>query len=142
MESKPISKIIIPSGIHIAWERNFSFLSTFLIAQQHIKELNKYLNVKYSMCAFFSSQGQVQFFRSELEEDVEGKLLADRCLEENKNLIQKIEEKDFYYKPCSNIEIIDRLVINLQYAYDRSGHPEKALDLKKLLRSSGENYTV
>ena len=28
----------------------------------------------------------------------------------------KIEEKDFYFTPCSNIDIIDRLMVNLQYA--------------------------
>ncbi len=44
----------------------------------------------------------------------------------------KIEEKEFYYTPCSNTDIIERLVINLQYAYDRSGHPDKALALKNL----------
>ena len=45
----------------------------------------------------------------------------------------KIEEKESYFKPCSNIDIVDRLVINLQYAYDRSGHPDKAQALKRLL---------
>ncbi|MCK5137046.1 MAG: transglutaminase family protein [Bacteroidales bacterium] len=47
----------------------------------------------------------------------------------------KIEEKEFYYKPCSNVDIIERLVINLQYAYDRSGQPDKAAMLKQLFRS-------
>lgn len=47
----------------------------------------------------------------------------------------KIEEKEFYFTPCSNIEIIERLVVNLQYAYDQSGQPDKALALKKLLRN-------
>ena len=46
----------------------------------------------------------------------------------------KIEEKDFYFTPCSNTDIIERLVINLQYAYEKSGQPEKALSLKQLLR--------
>ena len=46
----------------------------------------------------------------------------------------KIVERDFYFTPCSNIDIIERLVINLQYAYDRSGHSDKALSLKKLFR--------
>lgn len=46
----------------------------------------------------------------------------------------KIEDNESYYKPCSNTDIIERLVINLQYAYDKSGHPEKALALKRLLR--------
>jgi regulator of sirC expression with transglutaminase-like and TPR domain len=50
----------------------------------------------------------------------------------------KIEEKDFYFKPCSNIDIIERLVVNLQYAYDKSGHSDKAATLRKLLRKSGK----
>ncbi len=45
----------------------------------------------------------------------------------------KIEERDSYFKPCSNVDIIERLIINLQYAYDRSGQPDKAQSLKKLL---------
>lgn len=46
----------------------------------------------------------------------------------------KIEEREFYFTPCSGIDIIERLVINLQYAYERSGQSEKALALKNLLR--------
>jgi regulator of sirC expression with transglutaminase-like and TPR domain len=46
----------------------------------------------------------------------------------------KIEEKEFYFTPCSNVEIIERLLINLQYAYEKSGHPDKAETVKKLLR--------
>ncbi len=47
----------------------------------------------------------------------------------------KINEQDFYFKPCSNVDIIERLVINLQYAYDRSGDTDKAAMLKKLFGS-------
>ena len=51
----------------------------------------------------------------------------------------KIEEKEYYFKPCSNVDIIERLVVNLQYAYDKSGQSDKAATLIKLLRSrSGE----
>lgn len=46
----------------------------------------------------------------------------------------KIKEREFYFTPCSNVDIIDRLVINLQYAYEKSGQPEKAQSLKNLLR--------
>lgn len=46
----------------------------------------------------------------------------------------KIEEKEFYFTPCSNVEIIERLLINLQFAYEKSGHPDKAETVKKLLR--------
>jgi regulator of sirC expression with transglutaminase-like and TPR domain len=44
-----------------------------------------------------------------------------------------IEEKDNYFSPCSNVDIIDRLVINLHFAYERSGQTEKAEELKQLL---------
>lgn len=44
-----------------------------------------------------------------------------------------IEERDFYFNPCSNIDIIERLVLNLQFAFDKSGHPDKADMLKSLL---------
>jgi regulator of sirC expression with transglutaminase-like and TPR domain len=46
----------------------------------------------------------------------------------------KIEPLDFYFTPCTNVNIIERLVVNLQYAYDRTGHPDKALSLRKLLK--------
>jgi len=45
----------------------------------------------------------------------------------------RIEEREFYFTPCSGIDIIERLVINLQYAYERSGQPEKAISLRNLL---------
>lgn len=45
----------------------------------------------------------------------------------------KIEAKDLYFKPCSNIDIIERLVVNLQYAYEKSGYPDKASMLRQLL---------
>lgn len=48
----------------------------------------------------------------------------------------KIEEREFYFTPCSGVDIIERLIINLQYAYERSGQSEKALSLKNLLRRS------
>lgn len=48
----------------------------------------------------------------------------------------KIEEKPFYFTPCSGTDVIERLIINLQYAYEKSGQPEKAQSLKKLLYKS------
>jgi regulator of sirC expression with transglutaminase-like and TPR domain len=48
----------------------------------------------------------------------------------------KIEEREFYFKPCSNIDIIERLAVNLQYAYDQSGQPDKALSLRELFKGS------
>lgn len=46
----------------------------------------------------------------------------------------KIVENDFYFTPCSNIDIIERLLINLRYAYDRSGLEEKAAQIKNLMK--------
>jgi regulator of sirC expression with transglutaminase-like and TPR domain len=48
----------------------------------------------------------------------------------------RIEEREFYFTPCSGIDIMERLIINLQYAYERSGQPEKALSLRNLLKKS------
>ena len=48
----------------------------------------------------------------------------------------KIEEKEFFFTPCSGTDVIERLIINLQYAYEKSGQPEKAKSLKNLLRQS------
>jgi regulator of sirC expression with transglutaminase-like and TPR domain len=48
----------------------------------------------------------------------------------------KIDEKESFFKPCSNVDIIERLLINLQYAYDRSGQQEKAQQIKRLLRNT------
>ena len=45
----------------------------------------------------------------------------------------KIEEKPFYFTPCSGIDVIERLIINLQYAYEKTEQPDKAKLLKKLL---------
>ncbi|RLD70213.1 MAG: hypothetical protein DRJ29_15845 [Bacteroidetes bacterium] len=45
----------------------------------------------------------------------------------------KIEEKEFYFTPCSGTDVIERLIINLQYAYQKSGQSEKAQALKNLL---------
>jgi regulator of sirC expression with transglutaminase-like and TPR domain len=48
----------------------------------------------------------------------------------------KIEPRDFYFKPCTNVDIFERLVVNLQYAYDRSGQPDRALGLRNLLKNT------
>lgn len=46
----------------------------------------------------------------------------------------RIEQNEFYFTPCSGIDIIERLILNLQFAYERSGETEKAQSLKSLLR--------
>ena len=48
----------------------------------------------------------------------------------------RIDEKEFYFTPCSNVDIIERLLINLKYAYDQSGQHEKAEMLQQLIRKT------
>ncbi|HKL07781.1 MAG TPA: transglutaminase-like domain-containing protein [Bacteroidales bacterium] len=42
-----------------------------------------------------------------------------------------IPEKAYYY-PCSNIDIIRNLVLNLLFSYEKLGYPEKVDDIKKM----------
>lgn len=45
---------------------------------------------------------------------------------------QKLEPKESYYKPCSNITIIKKLILNLIFSYEKLGYPEKVEAIKKL----------
>ena len=45
---------------------------------------------------------------------------------------QKLESKESYYKPCTNIEIIKNLILNLIYSYEKLGYPEKVESMKQL----------
>jgi regulator of sirC expression with transglutaminase-like and TPR domain len=49
-----------------------------------------------------------------------------------------VVERDFYFQPCTNIDIVERLLVNLQFAYNRSGDPEKAEMIHYLLRKGAE----
>jgi regulator of sirC expression with transglutaminase-like and TPR domain len=45
---------------------------------------------------------------------------------------QKLEPKESYYTPCTNIEIIRKLLLNLIYSYEKLGYPEKVENIKDL----------
>lgn len=45
---------------------------------------------------------------------------------------QKLEPEKSYYQPCSNIEIIKKLILNLIYSYEKLGYPDKVEDMQKL----------
>lgn len=45
---------------------------------------------------------------------------------------QKMEPKDTYYKPCTNIEVIKKLILNLVYSYEKLGYPDKVESMKEL----------
>lgn len=46
----------------------------------------------------------------------------------------KIEPQDYFYKPCNNTKIIERLISNLLITYEQLGYTEKANDLNTLLK--------
>jgi regulator of sirC expression with transglutaminase-like and TPR domain len=45
----------------------------------------------------------------------------------------KLNPQESYYYPCSNIEMIKRMVNNLVFAFDKLGQTSKTNDMKKLL---------
>jgi regulator of sirC expression with transglutaminase-like and TPR domain len=49
----------------------------------------------------------------------------------------KLEPLAKYYEPCSNLEIIKRLLRNLISSYEKLGYPDKSEELKILLGSLG-----
>jgi len=49
---------------------------------------------------------------------------------------QNITPDDMFYQPCSNIDIIQRLLLNLIYSYEKLGYDTKIKDLQSLLKIS------
>jgi len=49
---------------------------------------------------------------------------------------QNITPDPMFYQPCSNLEIIQRLLLNLIYAYEKMGYEQKIKELKDLLKIS------
>lgn len=49
----------------------------------------------------------------------------------------KLEPLAIFYEPCSNLEIIKRLLRNLISSYEKLGYPDKSEELKSLLNSLG-----
>lgn len=47
---------------------------------------------------------------------------------------QNITPEDMFYQPCSNIEIIQRLLLNLIYSYEKLGYESRIKDLQTLLK--------
>lgn len=46
---------------------------------------------------------------------------------------QKLEQQVEFYKPCSNLAIIRRIVQNLTYSYEQLGFSDKVNDMKELM---------
>lgn len=46
-----------------------------------------------------------------------------------------IQMKDSFYEPCTNVEIVQRVLRNLIMSYEKAGEPEKIKELENLLRA-------
>lgn len=44
----------------------------------------------------------------------------------------ELPQEDHYYRPCSNLEILTRMINNLMFAYTQQGKKQKVLELKEL----------
>lgn len=49
----------------------------------------------------------------------------------------KIKPEESFFAPCTNVDIIKRLINNLKYSYNQLGYPEKMEDLENLLNLMG-----
>jgi regulator of sirC expression with transglutaminase-like and TPR domain len=49
----------------------------------------------------------------------------------------KLQPLEMFYEPCSNLEIIKRLLRNLISSYEKLGYPDKSRELKMLLDNLG-----
>jgi regulator of sirC expression with transglutaminase-like and TPR domain len=49
-----------------------------------------------------------------------------------------VNADEYYYQPCANVEIIQRLVRNLINSYDKLGYPDKMQELARIMGVLGE----
>jgi regulator of sirC expression with transglutaminase-like and TPR domain len=49
---------------------------------------------------------------------------------------QNIAPDEMFYQPCNNIDIVQRLLLNLIYSYEKLGYESKIKDLQSLLKIS------
>lgn len=47
---------------------------------------------------------------------------------------QKLDSRNEYYVPCSNINTLERLLMSLVFSYEKMGYPEKIEHINELLR--------
>lgn len=50
----------------------------------------------------------------------------------------KLKKEKSFYEPCSNVEIITRMIHNLIFSFTKLGHDDKVVELQNLLKALGE----
>jgi regulator of sirC expression with transglutaminase-like and TPR domain len=51
-----------------------------------------------------------------------------------------IKPKDIFYNPCTNLEIIQRVLRNLILSYEKTGEQEKIKEIENILKSTLESF--
>jgi regulator of sirC expression with transglutaminase-like and TPR domain len=46
----------------------------------------------------------------------------------------KVEPKESFFQPCSNVDMIERCLVNLDYSYQKLGYENKLKEIRKLMR--------
>ncbi|MEN8121722.1 MAG: transglutaminase-like domain-containing protein [Bacteroidota bacterium] len=84
-----------------------------------------------------------ELYDSALDTDIENKIVSFYINPYNNGAVltkreidyflkqQKIKTQDFFYRPCDTKTIIQRLLLNLIYSYERKKNSDKVEDLKK-----------
>lgn len=52
----------------------------------------------------------------------------------------RIEQRGDYFEPCSNLDIMKRILRNLVVAYEKENKESNAADIRQMLLTLGENY--
>lgn len=47
----------------------------------------------------------------------------------------KVKAAPSFYEPCSNIDMIRRVINNLSFAYEKLGYPDKVKDIRRLMKA-------
>lgn len=47
---------------------------------------------------------------------------------------QNIQPEDAFYQPCNNVDIIQRMILNLIFSYEKLGYESKVKDLQSLMK--------
>lgn len=104
--------------------------SHFVLGFNAIGEREKYKEQNIPL-----EQQQLHYFINVFSK---GALLGMKDVQQFLKEIKK-EPQESYFKPCSNLEMIYRFLVNLEFSYRKSDNPEKlekVLRLKDILRSS------
>jgi regulator of sirC expression with transglutaminase-like and TPR domain len=103
----PVYGVNLPSHFVLAYKDNNNVLD-FLETEQEDNGVLFYVNP--------FSRGTI-FNRTEIEQ------FLDQL---------KLEPKSNFFEPCSNVDIVKRILANLVYSYEKLGYPEKVNELKEL----------